>query len=107
MSVLVMATALSLSGNAAVLPQYSQNELNEMTSVIPIVRKVEELDWSYNSTFASYIIDQGNVFYNELEFNDEHEDDDYGEDIQLQSFAKSSIQVKIKVKKLEKLSITV
>ena len=41
--------------------------------------------------------------YDVLESNVEHEDDDYSDDTQLQSFAKSTFQVQIKVKKIKKI----
>lgn len=107
MSILLMDTTLSLSACPVVLPQYSQNELNTLSSVMPIDRRVKAIKLGYNSTFSTFDSEQSNAFYDVLESHVEHEDNDYGEDIQLQSFAKSSFQVKIKVENIEKLNITV
>ncbi len=107
MSVLALATTLSLSAYPGYLPQYSQNEVREYYSALPIIRTVEEVDLGFNSTTNAILDDMNHSFY-KCESNpniiDEH---DFVEDIQLKSFAKSFTKVKIKVNKVEKLSITV
>lgn len=106
MSVLVVGTESSLSSTYDVLPQYSQNDLHELNSVFPNFKSVEEYDLAYNSTaykfsidrsHASYIIEEDNIDYNEI---------DYIEETSIKSFTKSSIKFRAKIKKIEKMRIT-
>lgn len=108
MSILVMATAtaLSLSSNPAVLLQYSQNESHELNSVLPVMRKVEAFDLGYNSTGQVFNLNQNNVFYQLAKKDRVSIETDYIEELSVKSFAKSSTRIKLKVKNVEKMRIT-
>ncbi len=107
MSVLALATTLSLSAYPGYLPQYSQNEVREFYSVSPIIRTVDERNLVFSSITNSIYEEIGNSFYSQENTNTIMEEFDIVEDIQLKSFAKSSIKVKIKINRVEKIGITI